>query len=212
MNYNEFVVGDRVELVRTSSKYKRIPVGVTGTVTNVYNPSSIRVRLDLYTNITSKYGDYYFEAKHLKITNDESNNEGSITIMTGNYRVAEMQFIEGNNTDRTYNYACYDPSIIEGDICVVKSAHHGMGIARVAGFTCTTEEMTREIICKCDFSDYNTRVENRKRMIELKDLMTARAKKLQDIALFQMLAKEDSEMACMLADYQRLMGGEADGR
>lgn len=207
MSYNEFVVGDRVELVCKSSKYKRIPVGATGIVMNVYNPSSIRVRLDEYTNITSKYGDYYFDHKELKRINTESNNEGS-TIMTGNYRAAEVQFIEGNNTDCKYVYACYDHSIIEGDICVVKSAHHGLGIARVAGFICTTEELTREIVCKCDFSDYNKRVENRKRMAELKDLMTARAKQLQDIALFQMLSEKDSEMFSMLAEYQMLMGGD----
>ncbi len=207
MSYNEFVEGDRVELVHTSSKYKRIPVGATGVVTNVYSISSIRVRLDGYTNITSKYGDYYFDHKHLKRINTESNNEGSI-IMTGNYRAAEVQFIEGNNTESKYTYACYDLTIVEGDICVVKSAHHGLGIARVAGFITTTEELTREIVCKCDFSDYNKRVEDRKRMMELRDLMTARAKKLQDIALFQMLAKEDPEMASLLADYQRLMGGD----
>lgn len=211
MSYNEFVEGDRVELVHTSSKYKRIPVGATGVVTNVYSVSSIRVHLDEYTNITSKYGDYYFDHKHLKRINTESNNEGS-TIMTGNYRAAEMQFIEGNNTDSKYVYACYDPSIVEGDICVVKTAHHGFGLARVAGFITTTEELYREIVCRCDFSDYNTRVYNRKRMLELRDMMLARSKQLQDIALFKMLAEKDSEMACLLADYQRLMGGEADGR
>lgn len=206
MSYNEFVVGDRVELVRVSSKYKRIPVGATGTVRNVYNPSSIRVQLDDYTNITSKYGDYYFETKHLKRINNESNNEGSI-IMTGNYRAAEVQFIEGNNTDCKYIYACYDPSVVEGDICVVKSAHHGFGIAKVAGFISTTEELTREIVCKCDFSDYNKRVETRKRMMELKDLMTARATQLREITLFKALAREDSDMANMLAEFQELMGG-----
>lgn len=208
MSYTAFVVGDRVEIVRKESKYKKIPVGATGTVKNVYSPSSIRVKVDGFENQSSMYGDFYFDSKHLKNINDESNNEGSTTIMTGNYRAAEMQFLEGNNTNCKYTYACYDPSIVEGDVCVVKSAHHGMGIAMVAGFIATTEELTREIVCKCDFSDYNKRAENRKRMAELKDLMTARAKQLQDIALFQMLAKEDSEMACMLADYQRLMGGD----
>lgn len=209
MSYNEFVVGDRVEIIRKPSKYKKLPVGATGIVTNVYCPTSIRVKVDGIENITSKYGDFYLDAKELKYINNESNNEGRTTIMTGNYRVANVQFIEGNNLELKYHYACYDPSIVEGDICVVKSAHHGLGIAKVAGFVNTTEELTREIVCKCDFSDYNKRVENRKRMAELKDLMTARAKQLQDIALFQMLSERDPEMASMLADYQRLMGGDA---
>lgn len=208
MSYNEFVVGDRVEIIRKPSKYKKLPVGATGIVTNVYCPSSIRVKVDSIENTTSKYGDFYLDAKELKYINNESNNEGRTTIMTGNYRVAEVQFIDGSNTDKVYRYACYDPSITWGDICVVKTAHHGFGLAKVREFITTTEELTREIVCKCDFSDYNKRVENRKRMAELKDLMTARAKQLQDIALFQMLSEKDPEMAGMLADYQRLMGGD----
>lgn len=208
MSYNEFVVGDRVEIIRKPSKYKKLPVGATGIVTNVYCPTSIRVKVDGIENTTSKYGDFYLDAKDLKYINNESNNEGRTTIMTGNYRVANVQFIEGNNLELKYHYACYDPSIVEGDICVVKSAHHGLGIAKVAGFVSTTEELTREIVCKCDFSDYNKRVENRKRMAELRDLMTARARQLQDIALFQMLSEKDSDMAEMLTEYQKLMGGD----
>ena len=208
--YTSLVVGDRVELVRKSPKYKKLPVGTTGTVMYVYSPDSIRVHMDDLESKASQYGDFYLTDSQLKRINNESNNEGS-TIMTGNYRVANVQFIEGNNLELKYHYACYDPSIVEGDICVVKSAHHGLGIAKVAGFITTTEELTREIVCKCDFSEYNKRVENRKRMAELKDLMTARAKKLQDIALFQMLAKEDDEMACMLGELMKLMGGEDNG-
>lgn len=210
MDYTAFVVGDRVEILK--SKYSKVRPGAAGTITNVYSPGSIRVRIDGIENTVSKYGDFYFDHKHLKNINTESNNEGRTTIMTGNYRVANVQFIEGNNLELKYRYACYDPSIVEGDICVVKSAHHGLGIAKVAYFVDTTEELTREIVCKCDFSDYNKRVENRKRMAELKDLMNARAKQLQDIALFQMLSEKDSDMASMLAEYQKLMGGEADGR
>lgn len=207
MSYNEFVVGDYVEIMRKPSKYKKLPVGATGIVTNVYNPASIRVRVDGFENHASQYGEFYLTAKELKRIDIESKTEGSI-IMTGNYRVAEVQFIEGNNTDHKYVYACYNPEVVEGDICVVKTAHHGFGIVRVVGFISTTEELTREIIAPVDFSAYNKRVEDRKRMAELKDLMKARAKQLQDIALFQMLAEKDPEMACMLADYQRLMGGE----
>lgn len=208
MNYNEFVVGDRVELVHKSPKYKKLPVGATGTVKYVYSPLSIRVNVDGIENKSSQYGDFYLAANQLKRINDESNNEGSI-IMIGNYRVAEVQFIEGHNTDRVYLYACYDPSIVDGDICVVKTAHHGMSIARVVDFICTTEELTREIICKCDFSEYNKRVETRKRMMELKDLMTVRAAQLRDIALFKALAREDSDMANMFAEFEQLMGGQS---
>lgn len=127
--------------------------------------------------------------------------------MMGNYRVAEVQFLEGNNTNQKYRYACYDPTIAEDDICVVKTAHHGLSIAKITGFITSDEELTREIVCKADFTEYNKRVESRKRLAELRDLMSARAKQLQDVALFKLLAKEDADMASMISEYETLING-----
>lgn len=203
MLYKEFVEGDRVEVVRAPSKYRNIKVGLVGTVTNVYGATSIRVHIEGHINVSSQYGEFYFESKHLKRI--KSNNEGSF-IMNGKFKIAEVQFIEGNNKDTKYLYACYDDTIVISDICVVKSAHHGFGIAQVVGFVESTEEdITREIVGKVSFDAYNKRVEDRKRAAELRAMMNARAKQLQDIALFQMLSEKDAEMASFLAEYQKLM-------
>ncbi len=205
MLYKEFVEGDRVEVVQAPSKYRNIKVGLVGTVTNVYGATSIRVHIEGHINVSSQYGDYYFESKHLKRIGQEPNNEGSF-IMNGKFNIAEVQFIEGNNKDTKYLYACYDDTIVVGDICVVKSAHHGFGIAQVVGFVeSTDQDITREIIGKVSFEAYNKRVEDRKRAAELKSMMNVRAKQLQDIALFQMLSEKDPDMANMMAEYQYLM-------
>lgn len=205
MSYNEFVAGDRVEVAQAPCKYRSITVGLVGTVTNVYSPSSIRVHIDGHVNVSSQYGDFYLEHRHLKRINNTPNNEGSF-IMNGKYRTAEVQFIEGTNTNTKYLYACYDDEIITGDICVVKSAHHGFCIAKVVGFVeSTDQDITREIVGKVSFEAYNKRVEDRKRAEELRQMMNARAKQLQDIALFQMLSEKDADMADMLAEYQKLM-------
>jgi tRNA A37 N6-isopentenylltransferase MiaA len=42
----------------------------------------------------------------------------------------------------------------------------------------------------------------RAKAVELKAKMEARAKQLQDIALYQMLAKDDPDMAELLKEYQ----------
>lgn len=202
MSYTAFSVGDRVELVDGYTRYKkRLSVGDTGTIRNIYS-DNIAVAIDDKTNISSQYGYFYFERKQLKLI-----SEKETIIMTGNYRIAEVQFLEGNNTNQKYHYACYDPSIIEGDICVVKTAHHGFSLAKVAGFITSSEELTREIVCKADFSDYNKRVESRKRMAELMDMMNAKAQQLQNTMLFKMLAKEDSDMAAMISEYEQLVNG-----
>ena len=200
MNYTAFSIGDRIE-VQNCGCYKKICVGDVGTVRSVY-ATSIRVAIDDKVNQASQYGQFYFKSNQIKLL-----SEKETIIMTGNYRVAEVKFIDGNNTNQKYSYACYDPSIAEGDICVVKTAHHGLSIAKVTGFITSDEELTREIVCKADFTEYNKRVEARRRMAELKDLMNTRAKQLQDVALFRMLAKDDADMAAMINEYEQLVNG-----
>lgn len=201
MGYHHFSVGDRVEVV-DGSPYKQIPKGSMGTIHSIYQ-SNCRIAIDGKTNKASSYGHFYFKYNQIKHV-----NEGSTTIMEGNYRIVEVLFIEGNNTGKSYPYACYDPTIEIGDICVVKTGHHGYSLAKVHEIlTSTDEEVTREIVCKADFSEYNKRVENRKRMAELKALMNARAKQLQDVALFKMLAESDPDMANMLAEYEQRLNG-----
>lgn len=208
-SYHEFVVGDRVEVVKQPAKYRKVSVGMTGIVTSVYGPSSIRVCLDNMHNASSQYGDYYFEHKELKRIN-ELNNEGSnndmsnTTVMTGNFRVAEMQFIDGNNTNRKYLYACYDAGIEPSDICVVKTLNHGFGIAKVVGFISTDETIRREIVCKVDFTEYDKRVATRKRMNSLIKEMNARAADLQQMAVYKLLAKEDDSMKALLEEFEQL--------
>lgn len=125
--------------------------------------------------------------------------------MEGNYRIAQVSFLEGYNTNKVYPYACYDLSMTAGDICVVKTESHGLGIAKIIEIGGKTDEkITREIICKCDFSDYNNREANRKRRAELLKLMHTRAAELQELALFQMLAKEDAGMQSILGEYNSL--------
>ena len=55
-----------------------------------------------------------------------------------------------------------------------------------------------------DVSEYDSRVQRRKQAAELKAKMQARAKQLQDLVLYQTLAKEDPEMAQLLQEFAAL--------
>lgn len=65
--------------------------------------------------------------------------------------------------------------------------------------------LEREIVSIVDTAEYDARVAQRKLAADLKAKMQERAKKLQDVALYQMLAKDDPEMAALLSEYQNLV-------
>lgn len=194
----KFHIGDRV-ITLTNGKYRILNVGLIGTVRTAYE-GNIAVELDDAYNDRSSKGYFYFTEKQLKLLKGDYELK-----MEGNYRIADVQFIEGANKTEVYAYACYDADVNVDDICVVKSAHHGFGIARVVRFREKTDEViTREIVCVADFHKFEAREEARKKRAELKKTMAKRASALQEIAMYEMLAKDDPEMADLLRNYKEL--------
>ena len=198
--------GDRVEILHSHYKVPNTLVGRTGVVKSVYT-GNVAVKVDGLDNPRSGYGYFYFKEKQLKKLKEDSKEMSNEKVMEGNYRIADVRFIDGNN-DKTYKYACYDSNIVVGDICVVKSANHGFGIAEVINFEPKTEErITREIVCVADFGEYYAREFARKRKKELRQKMANRAAQLQEIAMYAILAKEDSEMQTLLSEFEVLNNG-----
>lgn len=196
--------GIRVKVHCTSKYGGRINCKV-GTV--VYNAGygTVGVSIDDEFNYQSERGLYYFTETQLEIFTE---TKGEQTIMDGNYRVALVKFIEGSNTDRAYEYACYDNNLNVNDTVVVKSANHGFGIAVITNFIENVgQQITREIVCKADFTAYNNRIAARKRRDELRKDMAKRAAQMQEIALYKMLAQEDPAMADMVKEYTELLNG-----
>lgn len=193
-----FKYGDRVQI--DSVKYGGAYRGATGTVKSFYG-TNVAIAVDGHYNQRSDHGYYYFNAsslKHIKYEEDGGH------IMEGNYLVAHMKFLDGTN-DKTYLYACYNPAYDVGDICVVKTAHHGFGVATIEALSQKCEEkLTREIVCRVDFTEYKRREENRARKAELAKLMKERAAALQEIALYKMLSANDDAMADLVNEYEQL--------
>lgn len=195
----KFNIGDRVEV--TSDRYRGRTVGLTGTVRATY-ASSTAVNLDIMTNAKSSYGCFYYNNNQLK-------KLGGDTIMEGNYNIAYVKFIEGSNTDVIYHYALYEGTEATiGDICVAKSAHHGFGLVCIVDIKPkSNEDITREIVCKADFSAYTEREACRKRKAELVSEMKKRAAAVQEILIYKTLAASDPAMAELLSEYDKLVGG-----
>lgn len=194
-----FNIGDRIEVI--SDNYNGRTAGLTGTVRANYD-GSIAVDIDGMTNTRSSYGHFYYKNNQLK-------KLGGDIIMEGNYNIAHVKFLEGSNTNSIYHYALYEGTEATiGDICVVKSAHHGFGLARIVDIQPkSNEDITREIICKADFKAYEKRVACRKRKAELMAEMKKRAAAAQEILIYKNLAASDPAMAELLSEYETLVGG-----
>lgn len=206
-----FNAGDRVELL-SAGKYAKLRAGMIGTVYSTYSGTNIAVRVDDEVNTASKYGTFYFTASNLRLIKGSETRKDQ-TIMEGNYRIADACYIKRDGAypaenSTSYSFAVYDPTVIAGDMCVAKSKSHGFDIVRIMRIREKTDEaIVREIVCKADFSAYIGRLDARKRRDELRKEMAKKAAQLQEIAVYQMLAESDSDMAKLLKEYKELTDG-----
>lgn len=210
--FTDLSVGKRVR-VTGPGNYRGRCIGQIGTIRAVWSSSSIAVDLDFEVNQSSSYGCFYFKASDLEYINEEYNKtataeekgENEMNKLTNYLNVAVVQFLNDGTAFRTIECANYDGSLEVGDLCIVQTASHGMGLAEVVEIKDhPTQELRREVVTKVCTEAYDQRVEQRKKAAELKAKMQERAKKLQDIALYQMLAKDDPEMAQLLEEFQGL--------
>lgn len=206
--HTDSLVGTRVR-VTTSARYGDKCKDREGVVRSVWAENSIGVEIPGMINQGSKFGFYYFERAELIIISENNTTTETggknMNILTNYVNIAKVRFLNDNQCFRLVECANYDPDLTEGDLCVVKTAHHGMGLAEVDEIVETTKaDIYREIVAKVHTAAYDDRVRQREEAAELKAKMQERAKQLQDIVLFQTLAKEDPEMARMLQSYLAL--------
>lgn len=149
----------------------------------------------------------YYQNRNLELYK-ENQKENTMEI-TGDFKVAKVKFLEGSNTNTTYEYALFDDYDV-GTYVVVKSAHHGFGVAKIVEIMskeqATTKKFEREIVTTFDMETYETRKKNRSRIQELNSRMDKRFQELNKIALFEMMAEKDPELKNMLNEYKNLMG------
>lgn len=207
--YDLYKEGVRIKVTRCLSYKKYNYTGKIGTVvTNQYGKwGNIIVRLDNERNPYSGNGLFYFRPTELSLVNDNNTDileENNMESIINYVNIARIQYLDASFAS-SHNYANFDTSLAKGDLCVVKSLNHGLGLAKVVEIIDQNDIQTsREIVAKVDTQDYDFRVAARKDAAELKAKMRERAKQLQDIMLYQMLAKEDPDMQDLLNRYQNL--------
>jgi len=155
-------------------------------------------------------------------TNEAGNNsfnQGCIGVKNGDIKVYEYledliknerrnnimknAVVKFQGTSKHYHFIT-DLDLQEGDTVVCDTA---VGIT-VAAVIRIEEEVsslaTKWIIDKVDIDTHKRRMELEAKKKDIKAKMEKRRKKLEDIAVFAILAKEDSDMAELLKEYQEI--------
>lgn len=134
------------------------------------------------------------------------------------YRVAAVAFARfGNDSDiipdikegKTWAYAVYDNDLKVGDYVLCATGHHGAVIGKIKEFYDKDEmaivEHGREIICKIDYSSYFERKQRLAKLTDLKYKMSKKLEQLNELAMFEAMAKCNPELAEMLKEFKELM-------
>lgn len=191
-----FNVGDSVEVIN-----KRLQsFGLIGTITTSHhNANSSFVKFDNWNGKGEK--ELLIKNENLKFKGDKS------MAVKGNYNVAMVKFIQGYNTSKEYAFALFDNDTDVGDH-VLCDTSQGYNIGKVTKIVPQSEycgcTVTKEIICKIDFTEFEKRKELRKQKEALKKQMDKMVKDNQELFLYQALADKNPEMAAMLAAYKEL--------
>ena len=194
-----FKKGDSVEVINK----KLQSFGLIGTIKcSHHNADSSFVMFDNWHGKGEK--ELLIQNKNLKFKGDKS------MAVKGNYHVAMVKFIHGYDTYKEYAFALFNSNtevIVIGDN-VLCDTSQGYSVGKVTKIIPQNEysgcAVTKEIICKVDFTEFEKRKELRKEKEALKKQMDKMVKDNQELFLYQALAEKNTEMAAMLAKYREL--------
>lgn len=209
----KFIKGDRVVVIsECMSKGKR------GTVIGYAyyfgtGREGVCVALDNGTQLT------YNERSLKKIgeTQTKEDNNVANNEVQGNYKVAMVRHVQNcanHNTVKVYAFALFDNDVAVGDK-VLCDSEGGYSVAEVIDIH-TKEEysqahsrvVTKEIICRVDFSNFDKRVSDRKERAIIKAKMDKMVAENQDLILYRTIAENNPAMAELLERYKKLSGLE----
>lgn len=191
----KFKSGDRIIVIAEHiQSYEQI-----GTINYYSSSTSCKIRFDNWNGLGRKE----LVIKEIYLERYEDN----MAAVKGNYKVAMVKFLEGVNTTKDYAFALFDDTIKKDD-CVLVDTTRGFSVGKVSEVKSQVDydgvTVTKEVVCKVDFADFEKRKENRKKKDALKKRMDSMIKDNQEVVLYEMLAKTNPDMAEMLKEYKEL--------
>lgn len=201
----KFQKGDCVQVISCCQSYGEIGTVVKCWHSYYNNNNYVEVKLD--NGSTHNYN----ELSLISIDTNKQNNiiKGDNEMITGNYRIAMVKFVQGTNTVKGYAFALFD-EYVEVDNYVLCDTVNGYSVAKVVDIIDKNEysgvDVTKEIICGLNFVDFEQRKKNREEAKKLKSEMDKKMKEMQELALYEMMAEKSPELKEMLEAYKGLVG------
>lgn len=217
----QFKVGDNVRITSPpKDKYLQYDllnsIGVIKAIYNNHKNSNIAVEVQSFHNRFSCSGYFYFGTNNLEFINiNNSDDDNEENFMNNNYNVNEFKgsyigvYVRFDD-DNLVKYRLYPEDGFlyqENDMVVVKTKNHGFSVATIESFIDEKVTITgdREIVCPVNMTKFSERLSKANKIMNIRQEMDAKAKELQGIALYEMLAKNNTEMADMLEQYKQLI-------
>lgn len=167
-----------------------------------YASGKYGVLLDGIKNPASREGLFWIESRNLKLESEDNR----MAKLTGFNKVAVIEQGTGYS-QKDYFYALYDDNIHPGNKVLVSGSASGQ-IWTVKDIvyedTYANKNITAEVICKVDTTDYDNRCKNRKEAEELRKQMDKKRKEIEARKDDEYYASLDSEYAEILAKYKGL--------
>ena len=209
----KFCKGSHVRILGEDMGHHHELIGAIGTIEGMdFLHGIAAVEVPGARNLKSSHKVFHFREDRLELLNAKQTNINDEEYTMTNYSsVVSISVIRGTWSE--VFCACYEPDIALDDCCVISTPGNGYEIGYVTAVKSPEEvELTPaggirgEVVCKIDDAAYKARVEQRRQAKELKEKMRERAKKLQDLVLYETLAKSDPEMQQLLDQFKELNG------
>lgn len=200
MTKRKFEIGDRVMVISECKTHGKVGIVIGYNESEYSRLKWVIVQLDGYEK---KYIYIYNETSLIKENESRTYN----MALTGNYKIARVQFVDGYSKNKIYNFALFDNDVVEGD-WVLCDTQNGYYVAKVVGIEdveSVSFAATKEIVCKVDFSKFEHRKEVRKQKVELKEKLDKAIRENQDLVIYETVAKSNTQVAELLAKYKALL-------
>lgn len=195
----KFEIGDRVRVISDCKTQ-----GKVGTITEYEENQYSRLR---WVTVQLDGYEKKFVYNELSLIREDESEVHNIMALTGNFKVARVQFLDGYNKDKIYNFALFDNDIESGDfvLCDTQNGYNVAKVLSVESIESSGVTVTKEIICKVDFSKFEHRKEVRKQKAELKTKLDKAIRENQDLVLYETVAQSNTQVAELLSQYKALL-------
>ena len=113
----------------------------------------------------------------------------------------------GRQRDEIYVYLVDIENLKCGDYVVVET-RGTLTAARFVSYTNRNpldSEITKWVVQKVDMKTHKKRIENNRKLIEIKSKMLERVQELEELNMFEKLSEQDSQMKKLLKKYKKIM-------